>query len=133
MSAPLVVLDASVGVKWFRDEPGSDRAREYLRAHGAGAVRIVVPSLFFYEVLDVARRHFGAEGARRIWTSLAADEIAFSNPDAALLDRTLQVAAEHGCTLYDAAAPALAERLGCELVSADRKAHGSVPGVVLIA
>lgn len=133
MSARVVVLDASVGVKWFRDERGSDGARDLLRQHGAGAVRIVVSSLFFYEVIDVARRHFGADAARRVWRALAADELAVSNPDAELLDRTVEIAAALGCTLYDAAAPALAERLGCELVSADRKAHGAVSGVVLIA
>lgn len=132
MSQRFVVLDASVGVKWFRDEPGSDAARELLRQHAAGAVRLVVPSLFFYEVIDVARRHFGPDGARRIWQSLSADELVYSNPDAELLDRTVEVAATLGCTLYDAAAPALAEHLGCELVSADHKAHGRFPGAVII-
>ena len=132
MSGRFVVLDASVGVKWFREEPGSDAARDLLRQHATGTVRLVVPSLFFYEVIDVARRHFGLASARRIWQSLSADELVYSNPDAELLDRTIEVAATLGCTLYDAAAPALAEHLGCELVSADQKAHGRFAGVIMI-
>lgn len=39
--------------------------------------------------------------------SLAADELVVSSPDAGLMDRTIDVAEELGCTLYDAAAPAL--------------------------
>ncbi len=132
MSGRLAVLDASVGVKWFREEAGSDAARGLLRGHAAGTLRIVVPSLFFYEVIDVARRHFGIDVARRVWQSLAADEIVYSNPDADLLERTLEIAAELGCTLYDAAAPALADHLECPLYSADRKAHGALPGVVIV-
>ncbi|MDF1543198.1 MAG: type II toxin-antitoxin system VapC family toxin [Anaerosomatales bacterium] len=132
MSARLVVIDASVGVKWFRNEAGTAEARDLLRQHAAGAVRLVVPMLFLFEVLDVARRHFGVEGARRVWRSLAADELVVSNPDYGLMDRSIDLAGRLGCTLYDAAAPALAEQLGCELVSADRRAHGAFPGVVLI-
>ena len=132
MSARLVVIDASVGVKWFRNEAGTDEARDLLRQHAAGAVRLVVPMLFIYEVLDVARRHFGVEAARRVWRSLAADELVVSSPDAGLIELTIDTAEALGCTLYDAAAPALAEHLGCELVSADRRAHGAYPGVVLI-
>lgn len=128
----LVVLDASVGVKWFRDEPGSTQARELLREHASGTVRLVVPSLFLYEVLDVARRHFGTDGARRVWRSLLADDLAVASPDAELLGRTIDVAESLGCTLYDAAAPALAEHLGCELISADRRAHGEFSDVRLI-
>ena len=132
MSARLVVLDASVGVKWFRDEPGTHEARDLLRQHATGVVRLVVPMLFLYEVVDVARRHFGVQAARRVWQSLAADELVVSSPDAGLMDRTIDVAEELGCTLYDAAAPALAEHLGCEFISADRRAHGAFSGVMLI-
>jgi predicted nucleic acid-binding protein len=132
MNARLVVIDASVGVKWFRDEAGTEEARDLLRHHASGGVRLVVPMLFLYEVVDVARRHFGVEGARRVWRSLAADELVVSSPDSGLMDRSIDVAETLGCTLYDAAAPALAEHLGCELVSADRRAHGAFPGVVLI-
>ncbi|MDP2182993.1 MAG: type II toxin-antitoxin system VapC family toxin [Actinomycetota bacterium] len=132
MSGRFVVLDASVGVKWFRDEPGSDEARDLLRQHAAGTVRLVVPSLFLYEVLDVARRHFGVDGARRVWRSLVSDDLVVAGPDAELMGRTLDVAGALGCTLYDAAAPALAEHLDCELVSADARAHARHPGVRLL-
>ncbi len=132
MTDAALVLDASVGVKWFCDEPGSAEARDLLRRHAAGTIRIAVPVLFLYEVLDVARRHFGVTGARSVWESLLADDLAVATPDAEMLTRTIDIAGTLGCTLYDAAAPALAEHLGCTLVSADRRAHGSVAGVMLL-
>jgi predicted nucleic acid-binding protein len=52
--------------------------------------------------------------------------------DASLIDATLVVAERFGCTVYDAAASALAARLGCAFVSADRRAHGRMKRVRLI-
>lgn len=127
-----IVLDASVGVKWFRDEPGSAEARQLLRDHADGSLRLVVPVLFFYEVLDVVRRCFGAERTLQVWQALLADDLVVANPGAQGFEGAIEVASRHGCTLCDAAAPALAEVLECTLVSADRYAHGKVPGVQLI-
>lgn len=132
VSVRVLVLDASVGVKWFREEPGSPEARDILREHGDGTVRVVVPTLFVHELLDVARRTVGFDATRRIWHALAADEILVVGDDAELVEHTIDMAQQLGCTIYAAAAPALAARLGCTLVSADRRAHEAVPGVLLL-
>lgn len=132
MSDGVLVLDASVGVKWFKDESGSAEARALIAQLGEGAVRLVVPVVFPFEVLDVARRLFGVADARRVWEELCAAGLLVAGSDEALLAETLRSAGELGCTLYDAAAPALAARLECPLVSADRRAHCRVAGVRLI-
>lgn len=132
MSGDVLVLDASVGVKWFKDEEGSKQARVLIEQLGAGAIQLVVPAVFPFEVLDVARRLFGIRDAVRVWDELSAAGLLVAGSDEALLAETLAVAGALGCTLYDAAAPALANRLGCPLVSADRRAHGRVDGVQLI-
>ena len=132
MSGDVLVLDASVGVKWFKDEEGSKQARVLIEQLGAGAIQLVVPAVFPLEVLDVARRLFGIRDAVRVWDELSAAGLLVAGSDEALLAETLAVAGALGCTLYDAAAPALANRLGCPLVSADRRAHGRVDGVQLI-
>ena len=62
-----VVLDASVAVKWFRSEPGSDDARELLRRHGSGDVVITVPSLFVYEFAGVAFRLLDPGERDELW------------------------------------------------------------------
>ncbi|MHB8050000.1 MAG: type II toxin-antitoxin system VapC family toxin [Coriobacteriia bacterium] len=132
MSEDVLVLDASVGVKWFKDEEGSESARALIEQLGAGAIQLVVPAVFPFEVLDVARRLFGIRDATRVWGELSAAGLLVSGSDDALFAEALRVAGTLGCTLYDAAAPALAGRLGCPLISADRRAHGRFEGVRLI-
>lgn len=132
MSRPVLVLDASVGVKWTKRESGSKEARALLDELGAGRIDIVVPAVFPHEVLDVARRIHGPDVARSLWRRIHAAGIVVAGADPALIDETVGVAASLGCTVYDAAAPALAARLGCPLVSADVRAHRRVDGVHLV-
>ncbi len=56
MSSRLIVLDASVGVKWFTPKSGRDEALALLHRAAAGEVTLVVPDLFVYEVLRTVRR-----------------------------------------------------------------------------
>ncbi len=133
MSVETLVLDASVGVKWFKNEPGTPDASAVLDGLRDGTVGIVVPAVFPHEVLDVARRIAGPDAARRVWEGMSAAGIVVAGLDARLVSATLALAVGLGITLYDAAAPALAERLGATLVSADRRAHASIAGVWLLA
>ncbi|TLM76775.1 MAG: type II toxin-antitoxin system VapC family toxin, partial [Actinobacteria bacterium] len=41
MTGDLLVLDASVGVKWIKSEAGSADARELADAHSRGAITLV--------------------------------------------------------------------------------------------
>ena len=127
-----VVLDASVAVKWFRDEPGSAQAREVLRAHGAGDLTIVVASLFVYEFLGVATRFLSAKEARELWSRFLGWRLHVREVGDSLASDALDVRDRYGCSLYDAVSPALAGQLDAPLYSADRRAHGDVPGVVLL-
>ena len=56
VNGEVCALDASVGVKWFRDEAGSDRARALLQRHIDGEILISVDTLFYYEVVRAASR-----------------------------------------------------------------------------
>ncbi|MBI4402965.1 MAG: type II toxin-antitoxin system VapC family toxin [Deltaproteobacteria bacterium] len=52
------VLDASVAMKWFLDEPDAGAARELLLRISSMENKMAVPELFFYEVYSVCmRRH----------------------------------------------------------------------------
>jgi predicted nucleic acid-binding protein len=132
MTRSVLVLDASVGVKWFKREAGSDEALALLEALGAGEIDLVVPAVFPHEVLDVARRVHGSDRAREAWERMDATGMVVAGVDSRLVADTLKTAARLGCTLYDAAAPALAARLGCTFVSADARAHRHVESVRLI-
>jgi predicted nucleic acid-binding protein len=119
-------------VKWLREEPGTDRARELLERQARGEVQLAVPGLFPYELLDVARRQRGVEYTERLWDLLRSAGLFVAGFDDAFVAEMLRWSARLGCSVYDAAAPALASMAQCSLVSADATAHSAVPGVVII-
>lgn len=132
MSVPVCVLDASVGVKWFRDEPGSEEARRLVEEHIAGTRTIVVDTLFGYEVLRAASRDAEPRDAIRVWGDLARLELITVPLGDELVAAAAEARANLGCTLYDAFSAGLATLLQAPLYSADVRAHGAHPGVRLI-
>lgn len=132
MSVPVCVIDASVGVKWFRNEPGSHAARELLARHVAGEIAIAVDSLFLYEVLRVASRDAHSGDALRVWNDLRALDLIAVPPGSETVEAAARVRAQVGCTLCDAFSAGLAQLLDVPLYSADARAHGRLPGVRLI-
>lgn len=132
MSAPLCVLDASVGVKWFRDEPGSDQARELVEAHITGELTIVVDTLFTYEVLRAASRDSEPRDAVRVWTDLAALDLVTVPLGDELVSAAVRAREALGCSLYDAFPAGLADVLDARLYSADARAHAAHPRVRLV-
>jgi len=127
----IAVLDASVGVKWFRNEPGAAEARELLAAHGRGEIEIAVASVFVYEFMAVASRTPTLH-ATSLWGHFVRWGIRIREIDSPLMLAALAVRTRSGCALYDAFAPALAEELAATLYSGDRRAHGDWPSVVLL-
>jgi len=127
-----VVLDSSVGVKWIKPEAGRDAALALLEDHREDRVRIVVSSHFFHEVVAVAVRRGGADLGERTWASLRGADLTVLGLDDALAAAAFAQCRELGCSFYDALAPALAERLGATLYSANARAHAAVSGVVVV-
>lgn len=127
-----LVLDASVGVKWYRDERGSNDAYDILASVRLGETRVAVPTQFVHEVLSVVRRDFRSSDLVPAWEQMTAAGIDI----VPLTDDVVREAAVQcealGCSFYDALAPAIASLLGATLVSADARAHGGYPGVQLI-
>ncbi|MBA4370666.1 MAG: hypothetical protein C0418_03695 [Coriobacteriaceae bacterium] len=132
VSEELLVLDSSVGVKWVKPEEGSDEALALLLSHAAGEVTLAVADVFVYEVLDVTRRTYGRPRAVALWERLADQGPLVVPTDPDSFPDILEMSRRLDCSLYDAAAPALAARYGGTLVSADARAHAGFPGVRLI-
>lgn len=133
MSAPArYVLDASVGVKWFRRETGSDAARLLQQRSTLGEVRLAAPTHFVHEVLATVKRENSADVVMEAWQIIKASGLAI----VPLTDEVIAEAARQcellGCSFYDSLAPACAVLLDATLASADRRAHGAFPGVLLI-
>lgn len=133
MSTPRrIVLDASVGVKWFKPEGGSRQALTLLDGAIASEIVLAAPTHFAHEVLSVVRRYYSAGDVMPAWRLMEDSGIT-------IIPLTTEVIAEAavqcealGCSFYDSLAPACAAMLGATLVSADVRAHGAFPDVLLI-
>ena len=110
----------------FSDEDAAEIESLLFRAVN-GDARLVVPSLFWYEVGNVLRmatvkkRITGeqADGALYRFTELPIETDGDLSPQIVL--RINRFAAEHGLTMYDAAYFELADRHSARLLTADKK------------
>ncbi len=119
------VVDASVGIKLFVAEEGSEAAdRLFASLADDPPARFFVPDLFFVEcgnILWKYVRRFGypAEDARQDVVDLA--QLGLNSISTAdLLPAALDLALQHEVTVYDASYATLADRLGLPLVTADQ-------------
>lgn len=127
-----VVLDASVGVKWFRREAGSADAALLLQQAAEGSLRLAAPVHFAHEFLSVLKRELGPAAVPEGWEYLERVGMElFPSTRESVAEAAAQCEALD-CSFYDALAPALASLLGAELVSADARSHGAYPRVRII-
>lgn len=118
------VVDASVGIKLFLDEPLSERA-DALFDHLAdeAPARFFVPDLFFIECANILWKYVQYHGYPR--EDAQQDVIDLGNlnlrtvPAHELIEAALQIANDCGITAYDASYVALSRKLDLPLVTAD--------------
>ena len=120
------VIDASVGIKLFVDEPLSDEAHElFARLAENAATRFYVPDLFYTECANILWKYVNRHGmpeaeARRDLRRL--DDLALDCvPTAHILHPALRLALRHGITVYDATYVATARLVRAPLVTADER------------
>jgi predicted nucleic acid-binding protein len=118
-----VVVDASVAVKWFVPEELSIEARKLLGAE----YELIAPDLLWAELGNVLwKKHRRRELDQRTASQLLRD---FSRIPVELHSAgrwtgvALELAFEHGVTVYDGLYLALAVGNECRLVTADRRLH----------
>ncbi len=121
----MIVIDASVALKWFFPEAGSDRATELLELP---AGTLVAPDLFAIEVCAAFVRAANAEKARKAdAVTLLADferklddgivQLQRFSPSS--ISRAADLAIDLGHPLKDCLYLALAMKLECAIVTAD--------------
>jgi predicted nucleic acid-binding protein len=128
VSAPLVI-DTSVAYKWFADtdEPGVEAAVALLPAQLAGAIELHAPATLPVELANALRYSGHApEVVLNLIEGLDLVRIELAASTARRLNAASALAYRHGMSVYDALFLALAEELGCPLVTADRRAFGSI-------
>lgn len=120
-----VVCDASVAVKWFREE-GEDQLREaraILAAHSSGqSVFAAVLDLTVYELANVLlRRHRANPAAVARAIELLHDACSPLAPSPAELRRAAELAQEQALSFYDASYAAVAQQRGAVLATTDQQ------------
>lgn len=118
----LIVLDASVAVKWYIHEEGRDQALALL---ADDELLFVAPDIFLPEVVNAVLRHVRDGDLDVALFDAAVADLHLTSPElissARLMEGAVQVAQTSRHPLYDCLYLALAERWETELVTADAK------------
>lgn len=116
------VLDTSVSVAWYLNEAFSPSAREWQDRLLSGKVRLIVPSLHYWEFANVLRTlvvrgELGQELAFEIYNLHLDAPIEILDPDRGSV---LKTALDYGTTAYDATFIDLALSHEAKLITAEK-------------
>lgn len=123
-----LILDASVIIKWFLDEPLSEKALAYRNQHLDGKIKIIAPSLLAFEITNALCTKSGVK-EKAVFSAIEA--FYFTNvyeyPFAEKLAiKSAQLSKKHKVSAYDAAYVALAQDRNCQFITADEKLYRKV-------
>jgi len=121
--ASALVIDASVAIAMCVEEPLADVADRIIRSRRAAGVRLLVPTFFWLEVINVLALRYRLTPGRVLEAIATLDGMSLETVD---LDRsqlllTLDVMARSGLTAYDAGYVALAESADAEILTGDAR------------
>ena len=129
MARPALVLDASVGVKWFspQDEQALKQALAIRNAHVSEQILVIVPDLFYYEVTNalIQKKFFPTGIVRRAGSSLYDLGLSTVNLNDTLLDNAIRISRQSAITVYDAIYAAVAVEQDSPLVTANPRHQSS--------
>ena len=118
---PPIVVDSSLAIALVRDEPSAALIRPTVRQWAEQSRSLLVPSLFWLEVLNPLARQHGARSEDLLRAVDELDELTLItvDPDRPLMLLTIDHIERYGLTAYDAHYLALATQLGADLATLD--------------
>ncbi len=131
MNHRLLVIDASVAVKWYLPEPNQELA-DALRARSEeGVISLAAPELLTIEVASAVwkrarRSQLDIHRALEIVQDLQRTPLRWRSTRE-LVEPATRIALQWGCTVYDAMYLALAEAHDTQVVTADRRLAEAMP------
>jgi predicted nucleic acid-binding protein len=119
------VLDSSVAFKWVVPETNSDKAERLRDDYRATVHELISPGIFTAELAHALTRaerqgRIAVGQALILWSEVMRDAPVLYPTDP-LIPRAIAIASAARVGVYDCLYVALAEREGCDLVTADDK------------
>ena len=123
MARQTLVVDASVGIKWFSavGEAHVAEARALLLEYARGSLNLVVPELFYHEISNalVHKESLSIEQLLAAMTTLCALNMTTFPANAEHLQTAAQLARKVDITEYEACYAVAAIQNGCPLITAN--------------
>ncbi len=100
-----IVLDASIGVKWFRyeNESNTDLANKLLQQQFQNEIEIIVPDLFFFEIINtlLSKKYLNVDDIYSASESLHLMNMKVIFPNKKIIDTSINIADRTKLTFYD--------------------------------
>lgn len=120
----VVVVDASILVKWYVVETFREEALDLRESYLKGDIELVSPTIMPFEVLNAvryAKREIDEEKLKKVSRSLSLYGVQLYQLQGDYIDLVVRTSLHNNITVYDASYVALAQYLETILYTADEK------------
>jgi len=127
----VIIVDASIIVKWFLEEPYSDEALKIRDDYIRRIIRIATPSLIEYEVLNALKYSnvYSMDELKEIGVALNKYGFDTYELKGKFKEKAIEIAMKHNITIYDSSYIALAKILKTVLYTADNELIRKFPNI----
>ncbi len=127
------VIDSSIVTKWFMIEDDSKVALGVRDQFATRKLKLAVPTLLFYEVMDALRFSgvFNETDLSTAARSLSKYQFEIWRPVGKFLELSAQLGIRENVTVYDACYVALAQRKGSRLITEDKELLEKFPALTI--
>ena len=119
----IIILDASVIVKWFSEEEHTDKALKIRERIRIGKEKVIVPDLLLYELANALKYNpnFDASDVSDALTSIFDMDINIVTPIPETINSAIKLGFQYNITVYDAFYIALARETELIYITADKR------------
>ena len=126
----MIVVDASVVLKWFAPKEDHEIALFLKERHVLGKERMAGPELLLYEVANVLQNKRGdLRSSVEAFSAFCSVGLEIHSLEPSDLTEAMKLSHAYGISTYDASYLALAQARHCRLVTADERFLARVKGV----
>lgn len=124
----MIVVDSSIALKWYIPEAENELARNLLILHTQGKDILTAPILILFEISNAlsTKPHVTSLQAQKIIENLYKIDLRVINFTLSDFKIVIDLSKKFGISAYDASYIALAKRLRCAFVTADKKLYQQV-------